>query len=157
MRKIIILFVVLALVGIAVVRFWTPEDIWLCQNGAWIKHGNPAQSQPTTVCAKKDNNNPVACTMEAKLCSDGSAVGRTGPNCEFASCPLEPKPTVTKCTSEQRGGSICTAIYKPVCAKVNIQCFTTPCNPIYETFSNACQACQNSLVESYTTNSCHVK
>lgn len=30
---------------------------------------------------------PVACTEEAKLCSDGSAVGRTGPNCEFAPCP----------------------------------------------------------------------
>lgn len=29
----------------------------------------------------------VACTMEAKLCPDGSAVGRTGPNCEFAKCP----------------------------------------------------------------------
>ena len=28
-----------------------------------------------------------ACTMEAKLCPDGSAVGRTGPNCEFAACP----------------------------------------------------------------------
>ena len=30
-----------------------------------------------------------ACTMEAKLCPDGSAVGRTGPNCEFAACPGE--------------------------------------------------------------------
>lgn len=29
---------------------------------------------------------PVACTMEAKLCPDGSAVGRQGPNCEFAAC-----------------------------------------------------------------------
>ena len=28
-----------------------------------------------------------ACTMEAKLCPDGSSVGRTGPNCEFARCP----------------------------------------------------------------------
>jgi putative hemolysin len=28
-----------------------------------------------------------ACTEEAKLCPDGSAVGRTGPNCEFAECP----------------------------------------------------------------------
>lgn len=28
-----------------------------------------------------------ACTMEAKLCPDGSYVGRTGPNCEFAECP----------------------------------------------------------------------
>jgi hypothetical protein len=35
-----------------------------------------------------------ACTMEAKLCPDGSAVGRSGPNCEFAACPsssLDPK------------------------------------------------------------------
>lgn len=28
----------------------------------------------------------VACTMEAKLCPDGSYVGRSGPNCEFAPC-----------------------------------------------------------------------
>jgi len=34
---------------------------------------------------------PTACTMEAKLCSDGSAVGRTGPNCEFAPCPGQQK------------------------------------------------------------------
>lgn len=27
------------------------------------------------------------CTFEAKLCPDGSSVGRTGPNCEFAPCP----------------------------------------------------------------------
>ncbi len=31
--------------------------------------------------------NQIACTMEAKLCPDGSSVGRTGPNCEFAACP----------------------------------------------------------------------
>ncbi|HVU06612.1 MAG TPA: hypothetical protein VHE10_02390 [Candidatus Paceibacterota bacterium] len=29
----------------------------------------------------------VFCTMDAKLCPDGSSVGRTGPNCEFAQCP----------------------------------------------------------------------
>lgn len=28
-----------------------------------------------------------ACTDEAKQCPDGSYVGRTGPNCEFAQCP----------------------------------------------------------------------
>ena len=27
------------------------------------------------------------CTAEAKLCPDGSSVGRVGPNCEFAPCP----------------------------------------------------------------------
>ena len=30
---------------------------------------------------------PKACTQEAKLCSDGSYVSRTGPNCEFSLCP----------------------------------------------------------------------
>ncbi len=38
------------------------------------------------------NSNPVnrkvACTLEAKLCPDGSSVGRSGPNCEFAPCPI---------------------------------------------------------------------
>ncbi len=33
------------------------------------------------------NSGQVACTMEAKICPDGSAVGRIGPNCEFAACP----------------------------------------------------------------------
>lgn len=30
---------------------------------------------------------PVFCTMDAKICPDGSAVGRVGPGCEFAPCP----------------------------------------------------------------------
>ena len=30
---------------------------------------------------------PVACTAEAKLCPDGSAVGRVAPDCEFEACP----------------------------------------------------------------------
>ena len=39
-----------------------------------------------------NNNNPsfedsVYCTMDAKICPDGSYVGRVGPNCEFAPCP----------------------------------------------------------------------
>lgn len=32
---------------------------------------------------------PVACTMDAKLCSDGSYVGRVPPRCDFALCPKE--------------------------------------------------------------------
>jgi hypothetical protein len=30
---------------------------------------------------------PVFCTMDAKMCPDGSYVGRTGLKCEFAPCP----------------------------------------------------------------------
>lgn len=29
----------------------------------------------------------VACTMEAKVCPDGTSVGRVAPSCEFAPCP----------------------------------------------------------------------
>ncbi len=30
----------------------------------------------------------LGCTLEAKICPDGSAVGRTGPHCEFSPCPI---------------------------------------------------------------------
>lgn len=47
---------------------------------------------------KKQSEQPVysnpqqkACTEDARICPDGSTVGRTGPNCEFAKCPT---PTV---------------------------------------------------------------
>ena len=32
------------------------------------------------------NNN--ACTTEAKICPDGTAVGRSGPDCQFMPCPI---------------------------------------------------------------------
>ena len=38
---------------------------------------------------KMDDNEPIMCTMDAKICPDGSAVGRQGPYCEFAPCPDE--------------------------------------------------------------------
>ncbi len=44
----------------------------------------------------------TACTQEAKICPDGSAVGRTGPNCEFTACP---EATATSST-EGGGGNI---------------------------------------------------
>jgi len=42
------------------------------------------------------------CTMEAKICSDGSTVGRTGPNCEFAPCPK-----TMKCSDDLNCLQIC--------------------------------------------------
>lgn len=48
----------------------------------------------------EQSSNQKGCTMEAKVCPDGSAVGRSGPNCEFAPCPtMQPGvPTVTPFT-----------------------------------------------------------
>ena len=44
-----------------------------------------------------------ACTMEAKLCPDGSAVGRSGPSCEFAECPSVTATTTTTTTTTGGG------------------------------------------------------
>ena len=41
--------------------------------------------------AQPPDGTPVACTMDAKICPDGSAVGRVPPACQFAACP-EPSP-----------------------------------------------------------------
>jgi hypothetical protein len=39
-------------------------------------------------CSKNDN--ALMCTQEAKICSDGTAVGRNGSNnCEFNACPAD--------------------------------------------------------------------
>lgn len=39
----------------------------------------------------KKSSNIKACTEEAKICPDGSSVGRSGPKCEFTPCPSPQK------------------------------------------------------------------
>ena len=51
-------------------------------------------------------NGPIACTQEAKMCPDGTSVGRVGPNCEFAPCP------VLKASPTQSAGENCCSIDK---------------------------------------------
>lgn len=53
----IVLLAVLALAiiggGILALRLISGgEDTWLCQNGEWVKHGNPKASKPTEPCGK---------------------------------------------------------------------------------------------------------
>ncbi|MFH1257299.1 MAG: DUF333 domain-containing protein [Candidatus Micrarchaeota archaeon] len=54
----------------------------------FCKHG---KILPPTVdecgCLGPPRCEPVACTMDAKICPDGSAVGRVAPDCEFEPCP----------------------------------------------------------------------
>ncbi len=33
-----------------VLRFSSPEDTWICQDGQWVKHGAPIAPKPTTPC-----------------------------------------------------------------------------------------------------------
>ena len=47
--------------------------------------------------ASVNGDNNIACTMDAKLCADGSYVGRDPQNnCEFRACPGEVNGTSTE-------------------------------------------------------------
>lgn len=53
------------------------------------------ESRANSESRPKPDNRPnpddmMMCTMEVKLCPDGTGVGRTGPKCEFAPCPTTP-------------------------------------------------------------------
>jgi len=67
---------------------------------------------------------PVACSMIAKLCPDGSYVSRTGPNCEFAPCPDAPQ-TNSGVEGQVMLGPTCPVMQNPP----NPQCADRP----YET------------------------
>lgn len=53
----------------------------------------------------------AACTMDAKLCSDGSYVGRVAPDCKFAECPTGDKGQKTG----QEGGIQGIVLLGPTC------------------------------------------
>jgi hypothetical protein len=111
-----------------------------------------------SVIQKNSNLLKKDCTAEAKLCPDGTYVGRSGPDCSFAPCkengdlkkdnkniliqPIEPPKNI-------EGGIIkkekilCTMEFDPVCGLVDtgIRCVTEPCpSKVEKTFANKCQA-----------------
>ena len=48
---------------------------------------NQEENQNQNTENQQNSGEQVACTMDAKLCPDGSYVGREGLNCEFKACP----------------------------------------------------------------------
>lgn len=56
--------------------------------------------------AVEHSSRSIACPLDAKLCPDGTAVGRSGPACEFAQCPAQVQATSTPmATSTSEGGA----------------------------------------------------
>lgn len=96
----------------------------------------PTQTTPEPT--ESPSSSPIACTQEAKQCSDGSYVGRTGPNCEFAPCPTlppTPPPPGSECSSDYDCGFgyVCIQRCGPPVAREN-----DPPPPYYcETKANA--------------------
>jgi len=54
----------LILVAAVILRLTSREDEWICQNGAWVKHGQPSSSQPTTTCPRSFSE-PAASSFTA--------------------------------------------------------------------------------------------
>lgn len=48
---IIVAGIFLLIVGFILLR--GDEDLWICQNNQWIKHGNPSYPKPENPCGKK--------------------------------------------------------------------------------------------------------
>src|SRR5262245_26096340 len=62
-----------------------PSEPLVCAEHVCMSAGEHAESKAKASAPNKH----YECTAEAKMCPDGSAVGRSGPNCEFAKCPGE--------------------------------------------------------------------
>jgi hypothetical protein len=65
-NKFVLVFIILVFIFGGLLYIYNPEP---------INYKNP------------DEHELTACSMEAKLCPDGSYVGRSGPKCEFSPCP----------------------------------------------------------------------
>lgn len=97
--------------------------------------------------------------MEAQIIHDicmnyvGYDVHNLDSNGDGIACNEELAGFIT-CLPEQRNVDACIEIYQPVCATVNVQCITAPCDPVKETFENSCKACTNELVEGYVPGEC---
>jgi hypothetical protein len=62
-----LIFVCLILLAAGVVRMFSTEDNWICQNGQWIAHGKPADPMPKSGCGNQGNQNqnpPVGAANE---------------------------------------------------------------------------------------------
>ena len=82
--KVIVILLVTAFAGYIIYTNWPESPV--------NQNTNPTSTEP------------VVCTMEAKLCTDGSYVGRTGPTCEFAPCPVISSTTSWKTSTDNKTG-----------------------------------------------------
>lgn len=61
MKKIIIAFAIIVLFILTLFFLRGSEDTWLCQDGQWIKHGNPRVPRRASGCGEKEISNFDEC------------------------------------------------------------------------------------------------
>ena len=65
-KNIIILLMVIPLLTFFIF-LKSNEDNWICENGQWVKHGNPTVSMPTTTCEIKTVENNANTEYDGSL------------------------------------------------------------------------------------------
>ena len=55
----------LIIIGLTL-KMTTKEDTWLCENGRWIKHGNPSAEMPKTGCGELKEDKVVTNFLECE-------------------------------------------------------------------------------------------
>ncbi|MHB8903826.1 MAG: Gmad2 immunoglobulin-like domain-containing protein [Patescibacteria group bacterium] len=77
----------------ATISYVADQNVYSTKGALILRKDNPSglpandNALEIPVIINGDTAPMKACTQEAKLCADGSYVGRTGPNCEFTPCP----------------------------------------------------------------------
>ncbi len=122
-KQLIVVIVVFVVVIGAVIalRLLTPEDAWVCENGEWVRHGNPSADMPESGCgeaAPADSSNQTI----AESCADsGGTWLEEYQECENASadwCQEESGGQFEECASACRHdpeAEMCTLQCVPVC------------------------------------------
>ncbi len=49
-------FIIISITSIVCLRIFSGEDGWICNNGEWIKHGNPFSAKPNASCGNSNLN-----------------------------------------------------------------------------------------------------
>ena len=89
MNKLLATIFLLILVPVFGYLFYQSQFVVAPLNGLTNPNVNNPNQRP-------DDLDMVACTSEAKICFDGSGVGRVGPKCEFQKCPMEDQIFITE-------------------------------------------------------------
>lgn len=78
-EKFLIIICIIVVVSAVALRIFTKEDNWICQNGGWVRHGNPSSIQPTSTCPGAIVNTPATSTDEQIIGGNLDEHGCLGP------------------------------------------------------------------------------
>jgi len=86
LRVLLVIFILLVVWFLLRFVVGGPEDSWICDNGQWVRHGNPSAPMPKEVCGEANK--------------EASAAGIANP----ASVFCEEKGGILRIVTEESGG-----------------------------------------------------